>query len=103
MMGIQGQRFSPSNGTINSFSSLLSRSPRKLVSKRLFLLLLLQQEKINQRTNDESVAPTSFLWSAYYPNRYYFEVRLFSWGFIGIAACSDNASSNRVKEEGLPQ
>lgn len=35
----------------------------------------LQQEKINQRASDESVAPTSFLWSAYYPRCYYFEVQ----------------------------
>ncbi|CAM9117899.1 unnamed protein product, partial [Laminaria digitata] len=32
------------------------------------------QEKINERANDESVAPTSFLRSAYYPKRYHFEV-----------------------------
>eukprot|EP00904_Undaria_pinnatifida_P010820 jgi/Undpi1/6869/HiC_scaffold_21.g09345.m1 len=32
------------------------------------------QKQINQRANDESVAPTSFLWGAYYPSCYYFEV-----------------------------
>ncbi|CAM9095530.1 unnamed protein product, partial [Laminaria digitata] len=32
------------------------------------------QEKINQRSKDLGIAPTSFLWNAYYPNRYYFEV-----------------------------
>ena len=33
-----------------------------------------QNEQINQRRQDRSIAPTSFLWNAYYPNRYYFEV-----------------------------
>ena len=33
-----------------------------------------QREKIKQRSNDVGIAPTSFLWSAYYPNRYYYEV-----------------------------
>ena len=33
-----------------------------------------QREKINQRKQDQTIAPTSFLWSPYYPNRYYFEV-----------------------------
>ncbi|CAN0378829.1 unnamed protein product, partial [Ascophyllum nodosum] len=32
------------------------------------------REKMNKRKEDPTVAPTSFLWAAYYPNRYYFEV-----------------------------
>ena len=39
-----------------------------------------QHEKIEQRRKDPNVTPTSFLWSAYYPNRYYFEVCLPVWG-----------------------
>ncbi|CAN0485487.1 unnamed protein product, partial [Ectocarpus sp. 12 AP-2014] len=31
-------------------------------------------EKMNQRRTDRAIAPTSFLWNAYYPNRYYYEV-----------------------------
>ena len=34
-----------------------------------------QQEKEKKRKDDLTIAPTSFLWSPYYPNRYYFEVR----------------------------
>ena len=34
-----------------------------------------QNEKINQRSRNPSIAPTSFLWNAYYPNRYYYEVK----------------------------
>ena len=33
-----------------------------------------QREKINQREQDQTIASTSFLWSPYYPNRYFFEV-----------------------------
>ena len=46
-----------------------------------------QREKINQREDDESIAPTSFLWGAYYPNRYYFEVGLLSYGLTRIVTC----------------
>ncbi|CAN0058299.1 unnamed protein product [Scytosiphon promiscuus] len=31
-------------------------------------------EKMNQRRTDQAISPTSFLWNAYYPNRYYYEV-----------------------------
>ncbi|CAB1100084.1 unnamed protein product [Ectocarpus sp. CCAP 1310/34] len=31
-------------------------------------------EKMNQRRTDRAIAPTSFLWNAYYPSRYYYEV-----------------------------
>ena len=40
----------------------------------IFFILAYQQEKMNKRKDDSTVAPTSFLWAAYYPNRYYFEV-----------------------------
>lgn len=33
-----------------------------------------QREKMSKRKADMTVAPTSFLWNAYYPNRYYYEV-----------------------------
>lgn len=33
-----------------------------------------QREKMEKRQTDQSVAPTSFLWLAYVPDRYYFEV-----------------------------
>ena len=39
---------------------------------------LVQLEKMNTRKEDPTVAPTSFLWSAYSPNRYYYEVKLLS-------------------------
>lgn len=29
---------------------------------------------MRQRKHDETVAPTSFLWAAYLPNRYFYEV-----------------------------
>ncbi|CAN0138387.1 unnamed protein product, partial [Pylaiella littoralis] len=32
------------------------------------------EEKLNIRGRDQAIAPTSFLWNAYYPNRYYYEV-----------------------------
>ncbi|CAM9236456.1 unnamed protein product, partial [Sphacelaria rigidula] len=32
------------------------------------------REKIEKRQSDETVAPTAFLWGAYYPKRYYYEV-----------------------------
>ena len=35
-----------------------------------------QREKAAKRKDDPTVAPTSFLWAAYHPNRYNFEVRL---------------------------
>ena len=41
-----------------------------------------QHEKIEQRGKERNVTPTSFLWSAYYPNRYYFEVCLPVWGLM---------------------
>lgn len=36
-------------------------------------ICVLQRQKINQRTMDQTVAPTSFLWNAYSPSRYYYE------------------------------
>ena len=42
---------------------------------RLLFALVEQQEKEKKRKDDPTIAPTSFLWSPYYPNRYYFEVR----------------------------
>lgn len=41
---------------------------------------------MNQRRTDLAIAPTSFLWNAYYPNRYYYEVRS-----IGSPAMIDGA------------
>ena len=41
----------------------------------LSYVLLDQREKVDKRKDDPTVAPTSFLWAAYYPNRYYYEVR----------------------------
>lgn len=35
---------------------------------------LLQRQKMNQREEDQTINPTSFLWGAYYPDRYYYEV-----------------------------
>ena len=40
-----------------------------------FFFLLDQREKVEKRKDDPTVAPTAFLWAAYYPNRYYYEVR----------------------------
>ncbi|CAM9776714.1 unnamed protein product, partial [Sphacelaria rigidula] len=32
------------------------------------------REKLEKRVDDQSVAPTSFLWGTYVPNRYYYEI-----------------------------
>ena len=39
------------------------------------IFFLDQLDKMEKRKDDQTVAPTSFLWAAYMPNRYYFEVR----------------------------
>ena len=44
-------------------------------SSLVFYFLLDQREKVKKRKDDPTVAPTAFLWAAYYPNRYYYEVR----------------------------
>lgn len=44
------------------------------VYSMLTRVLWRQREKIEQRLRDETVAPTAFLWGAYYPSRYYYEV-----------------------------
>lgn len=36
-----------------------------------------QRQKMERREGDPAIAPTYFLWNAFLPNRYYFEVR---WG-----------------------
>ena len=58
----------------------LLRSPQEkipccFVLFRLLFALVEQQEKEEKRKDDPTIAPTSFLWSPYYPNRYNFEVR----------------------------
>ena len=40
---------------------------------------------------DQTVAPTSFLWGAYYPNRYYYEVREMQ------LACSTLSRDNEIQ------
>lgn len=41
-----------------------------------------QKKKIEQRRMNQMISPTSFLWSPYYPNRYYFEVSYPAWGTV---------------------
>ena len=47
----------------------------RFVLFRLDVSFVEQQEKEKKREDDPTIAPTSFLWSPYYPNRYNFEVR----------------------------
>lgn len=59
--------------------SLNTRASQVLSSHccRLFFPLVfttLQEKKVDIRNNDKTVAPTSFLWAAYLPHRYFFEV-----------------------------
>ena len=51
-----------------------------------------QREKERIRKDDSTIAPTSFLWSPYYPDRYYFEVgRRFHFAANAGACCFEDA------------
>lgn len=51
----------------SSPDSRLSRFPEPLVYRR-------QDEKMNVRKEDKTITPTAFLWAAYLPSCYYYEV-----------------------------
>ena len=45
-----------------------------LLTLLVFHSRLSQEQKIADRDKDQSIAPTSFLWNAYLPKCYYYEV-----------------------------
>ena len=72
----------PTGQNVNRLSS--SRTFGSRCAHLLNYLLSMQEGNISQRVNDESVASTSFLSNAYYPNRHSFEVYIVCWVLTDI-------------------